>query len=40
MKKTILFILSFMALHGMAQNTEKHFKNLKQLTYGGDNAEA
>ena len=40
MKKTFLFILSFMALHGIAQNTEKHFKNLKQLTYGGDNAEA
>lgn len=31
-------ITSSLALQ--AQNTEKHFKNLTQLTFGGDNAEA
>lgn len=33
-----LFCLSTLTLHSLAQ--EKHLKNLKQLTFGGDNAEA
>lgn len=39
MKQAVLFGLAFFASLTLASQ-EKHFKNLKQLTYGGDNAEA
>lgn len=35
----IVFVFTFIALAASAQS-EKHLKNLKQLTFGGDNAEA
>ncbi len=38
MKHLFLFCCLFITAIGFSQ--EKHFKNLKQLTYGGDNAEA
>jgi len=38
MKNTILLLLVLLAVTVSAQ--EKHLKNIKQLTYGGDNAEA
>lgn len=38
MKNTISLLLVFITLSLTAQ--EKHLKNIKQLTYGGDNAEA
>jgi len=41
MKSTIkVLILIFACVQLNAQNPENHFKNLKQLTFGGDNAEA
>ncbi len=40
MKKTICSILFLGALTANSQSTESHFKNLTQLTFGGDNAEA
>ncbi|MBC7865204.1 MAG: PD40 domain-containing protein [Bacteroidia bacterium] len=37
----IKFALLFILFYGLGfSQTEKHFKNLKQLTFGGDNAEA
>ena len=39
MKKSIIFIIAIVA-SVITNAQEKHFKNLKQLTYGGDNAEA
>jgi TolB protein len=39
MKKYYLLFLSLISLHAFAQE-EKHLKNLRQLTFGGDNAEA
>jgi Tol biopolymer transport system component len=38
MKTTIFLLLTFLSLAVSAQ--EKHLKNIQQLTYGGDNAEA
>jgi Tol biopolymer transport system component len=35
---TLLFVSIF--FHSFAQNNEKHLANLRQLTFGGDNAEA
>ena len=42
MKQIIFSILSFAVLTSFYSDapTEKHLKNIKQLTYGGDNAEA
>jgi Tol biopolymer transport system component len=44
MKKSNFAFLFFFLLHLVvavnAQNTETHFKNLRQITFGGDNAEA
>jgi TolB protein len=48
MRRLIIVALSFLALSVKAQEAgktliypdERHFKNLKQLTFGGDNAEA
>ena len=40
MKIRLFLVLSLFSLTLLAQNTEKHFKNLTQLTDGGDNAEA
>ena len=51
MKKTIAFIVAIsLVIIGIAQDKipndtlrfegEKHFKNIQQLTFGGDNAEA
>lgn len=41
MKKPILlFILTTLTFNFSNAQTEKHLKNIKQLTYGGDNAEA
>lgn len=34
-----LFVICVMHVHAQT-NTEKHLKNIQQLTYGGDNAEA
>lgn len=38
MKRILFLIIAPLCL--FAQNNEKHLKNLKQLTFGGDNAEA
>lgn len=46
--KNILLLLSIFILTGCKKNLnsnliydgEKHFKNVKQITFGGDNAEA
>lgn len=45
LRYTIGFLLVFLSIKTYAQDTlaypdEKHFKNLRQLTFGGDNAEA
>ena len=41
MIRTLLFSISFLMLLSFAPDTtEKHLKNLRQLTFGGDNAEA
>lgn len=39
-KLTILLLLSIIANYSAFAQEEKHLKNLKQLTFGGDNAEA
>jgi len=41
MKKgvTVILLLFSSILFGQV-NEQKHFKNIRQLTYGGDNAEA
>jgi len=36
----LLFVLRVHAQENLAYPDEKHFKNLRQLTFGGDNAEA
>jgi len=38
--RLILAAILTSSIAAQAQNTEKHFKNLTQLTFGGDNAEA
>lgn len=42
MKKITLLALAFISFAGLtqAQNEEKHLENIKQITFGGDNAEA
>lgn len=40
MKYVYTSLLCFMATYLLAQKPETHLKNLTQLTYGGDNAEA
>ena len=42
MKKTILLLSAFIGITQLtnAQQKEKHLKNITQLTFGGDNAEA
>ena len=41
MVRTLLFSVSFLMLLSFTPDaTEKHLKNLRQLTFGGDNAEA
>ncbi len=48
MRCLLLSFLLLFAIHAVAQNksstilypSEKHFKNVRQLTFGGDNAEA
>lgn len=41
MKQNIGFVLSMMlAVSSFAQTPEKHLKNIRQLTFGGNNAEA
>lgn len=35
-----LLLLSFVSLAALAQQEEKHLKNIRQLTFGGNNAEA
>lgn len=40
MKKLILLLALLPVLASFSQTTEPHLKNLKQLTHGGDNAEA
>ena len=39
MKKYLLNVLAVLSISTLFSQ-EKHFTNLKQLTYGGDNAEA
>ncbi|WP_321538423.1 hypothetical protein [Flavobacterium piscinae] len=34
------FLLAFLCLSTLLVAQEKHLKNIKQLTFGGDNAEA
>jgi len=38
--KNCFFVLSLLTVHFSFSQSEKHLKNLKQLTFGGDNAEA
>jgi TolB protein len=40
MKNIVVIFLSFISVALQAQVTEKHLKNIKQLTFGGNNAEA
>lgn len=40
MKNVFLIVLLSLAHTAFSQNKEPHLKNLKQLTFGGDNAEA
>jgi TolB protein len=40
MKKIVYSIVFLVSLAARAQTAEKHLKNLTQLTFGGDNAEA
>ena len=40
MRKPILVIFIFLSLYSFSQTSEPHLKNIKQLTHGGDNAEA
>lgn len=40
LKHRFLFVFLFSGLGLLAQNTEPHLRNILQLTYGGDNAEA
>ena len=51
MKQSLLYILILIGVNCLSQNSkivedsilysqEKHFKNIRQLTFGGDNAEA
>src|SRR6478609_1994582 len=40
MKKIVYSLLLLSATTLQAQTSEKHLKNLTQLTFGGDNAEA
>ena len=35
-----LFLLLFISLTALGQQEEKHLKNIRQLTFGGNNAEA
>jgi TolB protein len=37
---TTLILAYFFSLSVLSAQQEKHFKNIKQLTFGGDNAEA
>lgn len=40
MKILIPILACLITIHADAQNSERHLKNVRQLTYGGDNAEA
>ncbi len=40
MKRIFFFTFFFLTFYLVNAQTEKHLKNLKQLTFGGDNAEA